>query len=134
MLFMVEKVIRGGIFHIIYRYGKAINKCIKNYDKNKKSSYLNYWDVDNLYGWAMYNRCTKNCFKKSKWKRKAAATGNIIHNNITDKITKISRNSPQNIPYIKQIIFSMIKKYLKKDIYLQNRTEIYWWSEININV
>ena len=42
MLFMVEKIIRGGISHIIYRYGKAINKCIKNYDKNKKSSYLNY--------------------------------------------------------------------------------------------
>ena len=42
MLLMVEKVIRGGISHIIYRYGKAINKYIKNYDKNKKSLYLNY--------------------------------------------------------------------------------------------
>ena len=42
MLLMVEKVIRGGICHTIYRYDKAINKCIKNYDKNKESSYLNY--------------------------------------------------------------------------------------------
>ena len=94
MLLMVEKVIRGGICYTIYWCVKTINKYIKNYDKNNESSYLNYWDVNNLYGWGMCNRCTWYCFKKSNWKQAAAPTGNIIRNKITDKITKISRNLP----------------------------------------
>ena len=35
MLLMVEKGIRGGICHSIYKYAKANNKYIKDYDKNK---------------------------------------------------------------------------------------------------
>ena len=53
MLLMVEKGIRGGICNSIYRYVKANNKYIKNYDKNKESPFLQYWDVNNLYGWAV---------------------------------------------------------------------------------
>ena len=43
MLLMVKKRIRGTIGHSIYRYAKANNKCMKDYDKNKESSYLQYW-------------------------------------------------------------------------------------------
>ena len=53
MLLMVEKDIRGRICHAIYRYAKVNDKYIKDYDKNRKSSYLKYWDINNLYGWAM---------------------------------------------------------------------------------
>ena len=42
MLLMVNKSRRGGVFYSIYRYGKASNKYMKNYDKNKESSYLQY--------------------------------------------------------------------------------------------
>ena len=53
MLLMVEKGISGGICHTIHWYAKANNKYVKDYDKNKESLYLKYWDVNNLYGWAM---------------------------------------------------------------------------------
>ena len=45
MLLMVEKGCRGGIRHSLYQYAKANNKYMKDYDKNKESSYLKYWDV-----------------------------------------------------------------------------------------
>ena len=50
MLLMVKKGIRGGICHAIHRCVKASNKYMTDYDKNKESSYLKYWDVNNLYG------------------------------------------------------------------------------------
>ena len=40
ILLMAGKGIRSGIYHAIHRYRKANNKCIKNYHKNKESSYL----------------------------------------------------------------------------------------------
>ena len=42
MLITVEKGIRGGISRSIYQYAKANNKYMKDYDKNKESSYLQY--------------------------------------------------------------------------------------------
>ena len=42
MLLMAEKGTRGGICHSIYRYAKTNNKYMKEYDKNKKLSYLQY--------------------------------------------------------------------------------------------
>ena len=63
MLLMVEKGIRGGICHAINRYANPNNKCMKNYNKNKKLSYLKYWGVNNLYGWAMSQKLPVNGFK-----------------------------------------------------------------------
>ena len=63
MLLMVEKGIIGGICHSIYRYAKANNKYMKDYDKNKKSSYIQYWDVNNLYGWAISQKLPVNNFE-----------------------------------------------------------------------
>ena len=53
MLLMVEKANRGGICYAIHRYSGTKKKYIKSYGKNKESLYLKYWDVNNLYGWAM---------------------------------------------------------------------------------
>ena len=63
MLLIVEKSIRGGICRSIYRYAKANNKYMKDYDKNKESSYIQYCDVNNLYGWAMSQKLPVNNFE-----------------------------------------------------------------------
>ena len=53
MLLMVENGFRGGICQATYRYAKANNKCMDDYDKNIEWSYVEYLDANNLYGWAM---------------------------------------------------------------------------------
>ena len=60
---MVEKDIRGGICHSIYQYAKANNKYMKDYSKNKESPYIPYWDVNNLYGWEMWQNLLVNNFE-----------------------------------------------------------------------
>ena len=45
---MVEKGIRGRMCRSIYRYEKANNSYMKDDDKNKESSYIQNWDVNNL--------------------------------------------------------------------------------------
>ena len=63
MLLMVEEGIRGGMCHSIHRYAKANNKYMKNYNNNEESSYIQYLDANNLYGWAMSKKLPVNGFK-----------------------------------------------------------------------
>ena len=64
MLLIIQDGIRGGICQSIHRYAETNNKYMKNYNKNKKSSYLRYLDANNLYGWAM---CKKLPVSNFKW-------------------------------------------------------------------
>ena len=63
MLLVVEKGIRGEICHFIYRHAKADNKYMNDHDKNKELSCIQYWDINNLYGWAMSQKLPVNSFK-----------------------------------------------------------------------
>ena len=63
MLLMIEKGDSGGICQATHRYAKANNKYIKNYDKNTESSYIEYLDANNFYGWAMSQKLVVNGFK-----------------------------------------------------------------------
>ena len=66
MLMMFEKGIRGGITHISKRYAEANNKYIKNYNPEKESTYIQYLDANNLYGWAMSQNLPTHGFKWMK--------------------------------------------------------------------
>ena len=63
MLLMIEKGIRGGIYHSVYRLAKASNKYMKIYDKNNESSYIIYMDANNLYGYAMSKKLPVDGFE-----------------------------------------------------------------------
>ena len=60
---MIEKEIRGGICHSIYRHAKANNKYMKIYDKNNESSCIIYMDANNLYGYAMSKKLPVDGFE-----------------------------------------------------------------------
>ena len=69
MLLIEEKGIRGGICHAILRYAKANNKYMKDYNKDKEKSFLQYNDANNLYGFAMSEPLPVDGFE---WKNNAS--------------------------------------------------------------
>ena len=80
MLLMIEKRIRGGICQATHRYAKANDKCMKNYDKNTESSYIEYLDASNLYGRAMSQKLPAKGFKWVKKKKLSQFKKDFIKN------------------------------------------------------
>ena len=65
ILLMFEHGIGGGIItQAVHRYAKANNKCMgKKFDPKLNSSFLQYLDANNLYGWAMIQLLPTGKFK-----------------------------------------------------------------------
>ena len=97
MLLMVEEGIRGGIYHSIHRHAKANNKYMENYDENKESSYIQYLDANNLYGWEMSQKLPVNGFK---W---------VENNEINEEFIK-NYNENSNKGYILEVDVKYPKK------------------------
>ena len=53
MYLFVEKGLRGGISMVSHRHAIANNPQMENYDPEQPTSFLQYLDANNLYGWAM---------------------------------------------------------------------------------
>ena len=66
MLLTIGKEIRSGIYYSINGYAKAKNKSIKDYNKNKESSYLKYWNVNNFYDSSVSQKLSVNSFEWAK--------------------------------------------------------------------
>ena len=84
MLLMKEEGIRGGMCHAIHRYANANNKYMKNYDEKEESSYIQYLDANNFYGWAMSQKLPVSGFK---WKKNMSTfTKEFIKNYDEDSV------------------------------------------------
>ena len=70
MYLMLIKGLRGDVSYIANGYPKPNNKYLSDYDKDKESSYLMYFDAYNLYCWAMSQLLPTGKFKwlkSDKW-------------------------------------------------------------------
>ena len=85
MLLTFEDGTRGGMCNAIHRYAKANNKYMKNYNKNVESSFIEYLDANNLYGWAMSKKLPVGEFE---WINPEDYTEDIIKNMMKMMITE----------------------------------------------
>ena len=106
---MFEAGIRGGICQSMHRYAEANNRYMKNYNKNVPSSYLEYLDENNLYGWAIWKKLPINNFRWTE--HLDMYTGNFIKNydensdygcvlEIDTEYPKILRDLHKDLPFL----------------------------------
>ena len=75
MLLMIERGIRGGVSMITTCHSKASNPYMTDYNPNLPTTYIEYLDANNLYGWAMSQKLPFRGFswmsekQLSNWKK-----------------------------------------------------------------
>ena len=103
MLMMIERGIRGGITHISKRYAEANNKYMSDYNADEESTFIQYLDANNLYGWAMSQNLPTHEFKWMK---------NLTKETVMDILEKTNHSMSNRGR--KGYIFEVDLKYPKK--------------------
>ena len=80
-------------------FNTQINKYIKNYDESKESSYIQYLDANNLYGWAISQKLPVNNFE---WVEDVSR--------INEEFIK-NYNENSNKGYILEVVLNTLKNY-----------------------
>ncbi|KYN27574.1 hypothetical protein ALC57_03033 [Trachymyrmex cornetzi] len=95
MVMFIERGIRGGLSQCSDRYAQA-NNNMRSYDSSKPSSYLMYYDVNNLYGWAM---CQLLPYAAFRWVEDAANfdVSAIAPDSSTGYILEVDLEYPQDL-------------------------------------
>ena len=96
---MVEKGIRGGICRAILRYAKANNKYMQEYNKDEEERFLQYYDANKLYGFAMIQPLPVDGFKFVKNVSKIDEDFIKNHDEDSDKgyILEVDVEYPKNL-------------------------------------
>ena len=119
MLLIIEKGIRGRICQATHRYAKANNKYTRNYNKNIDSSYIEYLDANNLYGWAMPQKLPVKGFKWVNKKKLSKLNEDVIKKYDEDSNTwyflEVDIDYPKQLSnFHKDLPFLPEKKRLEK--------------------
>ena len=127
---IVEDGVTGGICHAVKRYAKANNHYMKDYNENEESSYIQYLDVNNLYGVSM---CDKLPVRGFKWLEDISLINeefikNYDTNNSKGYILKVDIDYPRELqelhrdfPFLpERLVVNNVKKLICN---LQNKKE-----------
>ena len=97
MYLFIEKGLRGGISYIAKRYSEANGKYMKNYEPTKPSRYIEFLDMNNLYGWEIIGYIPCGEFK---WLKSVHNfdENSISENSSTKCILEIYLKYPYELP------------------------------------
>ena len=102
MLLMFEKGICGGITQAVHRYAKANNKYMGK--PEGESSFLQYLDANNLYGWAMSQPLPAGGFK---WVNDVSYVSRFT----PDEIDRFAKRGSKGY-LLERLMLNTLKKYM----------------------
>ncbi|KAG8237207.1 hypothetical protein J437_LFUL016044, partial [Ladona fulva] len=104
MVLMKEKGIQGGISQCCKGYCEENNKRMDNYDSESESTYLTYYDINNLYGLGVgrdknFRRERKGVYTRSRSRLSSASLVSVnrsrpLHNSHSDLLLCPENKTP----------------------------------------